>query len=290
MSLRQFFISNRWWGKFLGALLGYILGGPAGALIGILIGNYFDRSLSHHFSHPMWQYYVEKRRAAQNIFFDATFSIMGHIAKKDGRVSEQEIQVAKDLMVEMRLNKEQKSKAQQLFNEGKKSSFVLVEKLNDLSTICQSNTELLKLFVDIQYRVALAGGLTFEKIQALDFILHQLGFAPLRSQYRYNEGFSETAHNSTSSGRSYTYNRSRGYQNAYQPPPNSLDRAYAILETNKEASRAEVKRAYRRLISRNHPDKLIAQGLPEEMIRIANEKTQTITKAYEQICASQGWS
>ncbi len=50
-----------------------------------------------------------------------------------------------------------------------------------------------------------------------------------------------------------------------------------------------MKRAYRRLISRNHPDKLIAQGLPEEMIKIANDKTQKITKAYEQICTSKGW-
>ena len=70
---------------------------------------------------------------------------------------------------------------------------------------------------------------------------------------------------------------------------NNLDHAYALIEVNPKSSKQEVKKAYRRLISRNHPDKLIAQGLPEEMIKIANEKTQKIMKAYELICKTKGW-
>ena len=68
-----------------------------------------------------------------------------------------------------------------------------------------------------------------------------------------------------------------------------LDHAYAILEVSPTSSKQDVKRAYRRLMSKNHPDKLIAKGLPESMIKIANEKTQAISKAYEQICESKGW-
>lgn len=290
MNFRQFFISTQWWGKLVGAFLGYIVGGSAGALFGILIGNFFDRALVEYYNRPDWYYYSEKRDAVQKVFFEATFSIMGHIAKADGRVSEQEIQMAKNLMDEMRLNREQRTAAQNFFNEGKKITFDMVEILNSLENACRDNSDLLKLFMDIQYRGALADGLSERKIQALDVIFQRLGFAPLRSQYRFYEdfGFQNNRNSSQSSNqRSYSYNRSRGYQ--APPQQNGLAHAYAILELNQNANKQEVKRAYRRLISRNHPDKLIAQGLPEEMIKIANDKTQKITKAYEQICTSKGW-
>jgi len=55
-----------------------------------------------------------------------------------------------------------------------------------------------------------------------------------------------------------------------------------------KASDAEVKKAYRRLMSQNHPDKLVARGLPEEMMKVATEKTQEIKAAYEQVKAARG--
>lgn len=295
MNLRQFFTSNQWWGKLIGAFLGYLMGGPAGALFGILIGNFFDRSMVGHYNRPHWYYHTEKRQAVQKVFFEATFSVIGHIAKADGRVSEQEIHMAKMLMDEMRLNREQKTMAQRFFNEGKAANFNLAGILTALHEACQDNPELLKLFMDIQYRAAQTDGLSEKKIKALDVVFRRMGFAPLRDQYRFYEDFGSTSDSrysssqSSSQQRSYTYNRSRGYQAGYQNRQDSLTHAYAILELNHDANKQEVKRAYRRLISRNHPDKLIAQGLPEEMIKIANDKTQKITKAYEQICVSKGW-
>ena len=80
-------------------------------------------------------------------------------------------------------------------------------------------------------------------------------------------------------------------QHYYQQSASSslLSQAYVLLDISPTSTKQEVKRAYRRLISRNHPDKLIAQGLPEAMIKVANNKTQQITKAYQQICTSKGW-
>lgn len=285
MNFRQFFTSHQWWGKLLGAFFGYLIGGSAGALFGILIGNFFDRGMVSHYTRPHWHYHSEKRQAVQKIFFEATFSVMGHLAKADGRVSEQEIHMAKTLMDEMRLNHAQKTLAKRFFNEGKAENFNLSRILTLLQDACRDNQELLKLFMDIQYRVAQTDGSSNMKLQALDVIFRQMGFAPLNQQYRFYEDFGYQSSRQSSNQRSSSHQNNRNYH----APQNTLMQAYTILEINHTASKQEVKSAYRRLISRNHPDKLIAQGLPEEMIKIANDKTQKIRKAYEQICVSKGW-
>ncbi|TAL61376.1 MAG: co-chaperone DjlA [Legionella sp.] len=289
MNLREFFTTNSWWGKLLGAFFGYLSGGPAGAFFGILIGNFFDRGLTAHFTNPHWLYHAEKQKAVQKIFFQATFLVMGHVAKADGVISEQEIEMAKLLMNEMRLNKEQKTLAKQLFNEGKQPAFNLSATLTQLQTACRDNRDLLKLFVDIQYRASLVDGLSPQKIKVLDTIFTLLGFAPLHKQYRFYEDFGSQAYDQEESQQYKQQQSSSSYREQKYSPHHHLNHAYALLEVEPTASKQEVKRAYRRMMSRNHPDKLIAQGLPQEMIKIANDKTQKILKAYELICEAKGW-
>lgn len=284
MNFREFFITNTWWGKILGAFFGYLTGGSMGALFGILLGNFFDRGLASHFSNPHWLYHAEKRKLVQKVFFETTFSVMGHIAKADGVVTQQELQMAQQLMDEMRLSREQKTLAKRLFNEGKQSNYSLNTVLTLLKTTCRENRELLKLFVDIQYRASLIDGLSPKKMKVLDEIFTFLGFAPLHKQYRFYEDFGYRNREQPEEPRQQQ--SSRGH---YQTPSYALDHAFALLEVEPTASKSDVKRAYRRLMSRNHPDKLIAQGLPQEMIKIANDKTQKILKAYELICDSKGW-
>lgn len=308
MSFKDFFTLSTWWGKLLGAFFGYLTAGPIGALFGILVGNFFDRGLATHFSDPHWYYLSEKRAHVQKIFFETTFSVMGHIAKADGRVTEQEVNMARLLMREMQLSKDQKLLAKKLFNEGKESSFKLELTLNQLQRACRDNRDLLKLFVDIQYRAAQVDGLTTQKIKALDTVFSCLGFAPLHKQYRFFDDFSYSSYaqqqqEQEERRQQYQKNQyqhkqqqqesSSSSQNQYyyrkKSPQNTLAHAYALLEVTPEASKQVVKHAYRKLLSRNHPDKLIAKGLPEEMIKIANDKTHKIMKAYELICQSKGW-
>ncbi len=252
---------------------------------------FFDRGLASHFANPHLLYHQEKREVVQKMFFQATFSVLGYLAKVDGRVSEQEIKMAELLMAEMGLSKEQKKLAKYLFNEGKNPAFKLESALVHLRKVCHDNRELLKLFIDIQYRAAMIDGLSQPKIKALDLIFSYLGFAPLHQQYRFYEDFTGTSSHHHSKQERSSSSSSQQRQSAYQPPPppNSLAQAYALLECSESATRQEVKKAYRRLLSRNHPDKLIAQGLPEEMIKIANNKTHQIMKAYELICQTKGW-
>jgi len=160
MKLRQYFATHSWWGKLIGAFLGYLVAGPAGALFGILIGNVFDRGLAEHFARPQWHYHAETRETVQKIFFEATFSVMGHVAKSDGRISKEEISLARTLMQEMGLSSEQKKVAILFFNEGKKTDFDLKQILTLLKNATHDNLELLKLFIDIQYRVAQVDGLS----------------------------------------------------------------------------------------------------------------------------------
>jgi DnaJ like chaperone protein len=271
----------------IGAFWGYLMAGPMGALFGILIGNFFDRGLSEHFSRPHWSYYAEKKTATQKIFFDATFTIMGHIAKVDGRVSEQEIEMARRLMKELRLTKKQESEAQSCFNRGKQPDFDLQHMLTILQKELRHHPALLKLFIDLQYRAAQIDGLSHKKQQVINTILLEMGFAPLNRQYRFYEDFgNDSSHQKT---RQQYSSSGAGYQQKTSSSKGRLEHAYAILGVSPNTNKQDLKRAYRQLMSRNHPDKLIAKGLPEAMIKIANEKTQAISKAYTQICESRGW-
>ena len=71
------------------------------------------------------------------------------------------------------------------------------------------------------------------------------------------------------------------------PPAELLSDAYALLGVKKTNSDAEIKKAYRRLMNQHHPDKLIAKGLPEEMIKLATQKTQEIKAAHDLVKAER---
>lgn len=297
MNFKEFFTANSWWGKFLGAFFGYCIAGPLGILIGLFVGTVVVRRLSDHYANPQWFYFREKNEAVQKVFFETTFSVMGYIAKADGRVSEQELNMARLLMQEMHLHREQKIEAMHLFNEGKNPHFNLKQKIAELQKACKDNRELLKLFMDIQYQAAKTDDLTTRKIQVLDVIFSHLGFMPFHQQYRFYEDFGsahrytdeneEQQQSKANQSSSESYSSYSNYN--YKPTRTNLDHAYALIDVSPSASKQEVKRAYRRLLSRNHPDKLISKGLPQEMIKMANEKTQKIVKAYELICTSKGW-
>ena len=80
-----------------------------------------------------------------------------------------------------------------------------------------------------------------------------------------------------------------GRRAAQQPSGPTLRDAYAILNISSGTGDAEVKKAYRRLLSQHHPDKLVSKGLPEEMMKMAAQKTHEIRKAYEKVKESRGF-
>lgn len=269
------------WGKLIGGFFGLLLAGPFGLLIGVFIGHLFDRGLTRH---QGWTLSAGSSSLAQQVFFDSTFLVMGHIAKLDGRISEAEIQAARAIMNRLGLTEAMRQQAINMFNKGKQSSFNLEETLKKLAQTCHRNKVLLKLFVEIQTQTALAEHkLTPEKQEVLQKICRYLGFAPLNFSFfehlfNFEQAFRQQS-GRQQQGRSYS---------SYSQHQLNLKDAYAILGIPETATPADIKKAYRKQMSQHHPDKLLAKGLPEEMIKIATEKTQNIKSAYDRICAAKG--
>ena len=248
-----------WWGKLIGGALGFMMGGPLGAMLGGTIGHQFDSGMSG--SSRMGIGDNERTQAA---FFTATFSVMGYIAKADGRVSEHEIQAARSLMRQMQLNDAQQTAAIDLFQKGKEADFPLDEVLQQFRSECHRRTTLLRMFLEIQVQAAMADGrMDPAESQVLRHIGEMLGFDAPQIEQLIN----------------FVSGAASGHGQQVQP----VSEAYQLLGVAPDASDAEVKKAYRRLTNQHHPDKLVAKGMPEEMVKLANEKTQEIRKAWERI-------
>ena len=260
-------MTYRW--RFLLSLLGFAFYGLNGALVGFVLGFFLD----------MYQRQDQKKhsQAIQRVFFDVSFQVMGYLAKSDGRVSEREISTARLIMSQMGLNETMKQEAIRLFTEGKQQEFDIVNAMNRLKRACWRHPSLLKMFLDFQYQMANAddGQISTGKRQAFEHICRLLGVQGFR-------------HNQYHRSRS---NQHSGYQQRYGSGQRSctLSDAYRTLDVTSDATDAEVKKAYRRLMSRNHPDRLIAKGVPPEMIKLATQKTQQIKEAYEKIKAYRGF-
>lgn len=258
-----------WWGKLLGGAFGYLIGGPLGAILGAALGHGFDKGVRELRANG-WSLGDQQR--VQTAFFTATFSVMGHICKADGRVSEDEIIAARAVMSQMELSPDLKLTAMRLFTEGKKPGFPLDAALEQFRRECHRRHTLLRLFVEIQLQAALADGkLAHEERAILLHICDRLGIS--QAEFTQLEGMAGAE-------RHYSRRDDR---------PASLHDAYALLGVSPQQSEAEIKKAYRRLLNQHHPDKLVAKGLPEEMMKLAAQKTHEIKTAYEQIKAARGF-
>ena len=270
------------WGKIAGAIFGYSMGGFVGLIIGVLIGHYLDRGLKQAFQHDQFgfNYRPGNQEQIQTAFFTAVFSVMGHIAKADGRVSESEISMARNIMRQMQLNSDQEKKAVELFTKGKAPDFPLEDVIDNFHRECHHNRNLERMFIEILLYAAYADGHMHDAERHIFYrICSRMGisefeFLRIEKMVHAQQAF---------------HGQGAGYQQASQKPPqNILADAYAALGIEKTASDAEVKKAYRRQMNQHHPDKLVAKGLPEEMIKLANEKAQEIKAAYETICKARG--
>ncbi len=264
-----------WIGKLIGALLGYILTRrPMGVLLGLIIGHFVDQAIVRGRQGPR-----ADLATVRATFFRSVFSVMGHVAKSDGRVSEQDIAAARGIFRQFQLNDADTHAAMQFYSAGKAPDFDLAAVLAELSAACRGREGLLRMFLEIQMRAALLGdGLAgasratlLRVAQAID--VSSVEFAHLETLLRLQAQAGA---------------RGPGRASGARPSADALAEAYEVLGMPRTATDAEVKRAYRKLMSENHPDKLMARGLPESMLDVAKRKTQAIQAAWERVRESRG--
>lgn len=259
-------LTKAWQGKAIGVTVGIFAGGPVGALIGAFVGHWFDQQSQADGEAPA----SIPAEQVQDTFFRTAFQTMGYIAKADGRVSEEDIQAARAMMAELKLEESQVQLAIECFTAGKATDFPLRATLSKLGEVCRARPDLKRMFVQMQLQTALhadalhqpARKVIARVCEALDVSTYELVQmeALLRMQMR----------------------------GAQSKDAGGLQSAYEVLGVTAQSSDADVTKAYRRLMNQNHPDKLVAKGLPESMMAMAAEKTRQIRAAYERIAAARG--
>lgn len=246
---------------FIGAFLGLLLGNFPGLLIGAVLGYFADQVLKRAVLGGL--------RVAQAELVDTAFSIMGALCKADSVVTREEIRVVERMFDMLRLSPEQRGRAKAAFTRGKQPDFGLDAAVDRFAEISRRRGPLIQLFLQLQVMaVAADGRVDPAEHEMLVRIARRLGLherdvAQLEALLRAGAA---------------------GPSGAGRPAPaERLEDAYAALGLSPDASPAEIKRAYRRLISQNHPDKLAARGLPESMRPVAEERSRELNAAYDLI-------
>ena len=255
------------YGKVIGVLIGLMAGGIFGLILGVAVGHAFDRGLmaTLKFGSP------ENIERIKTSFFETTFLLSGYVAKSDGRVSEQEIKHTELVFDQMKLGAEQRAKAIELFRKGAAEDFQIEPVLSAFLQVCGSQRQLQQTLLMFLVSLAMAD----QRIEsgekaALERIAITIGFGAARLEQLLR----------MASAQEHFHGREGGYA---AQPGTSLDDAYTALGVEKTVSDRDLKQAYRRRMSENHPDKLIAKGVPEDMVKLATERSQEIQAAYEMI-------
>ena len=241
------------------------------ALLGLVVGHLFDKG----YNQIQAEGSPERRREIEQTFFETVFRLLGHLAKADGRVSESEIKQTEAYMNEMGLTPEHRQQAIALFKEGVATEFDPDAQVARFREVCGRRANLVRMLLIYLVNIALADGeLDEQEVQVLRQIALGLGL----SSAMFEQLLRMIQAQNSFSGQ-------QRYQGGASGPSarDRLRQAYDALGVSLEARDAEVKKAYRKLMSEYHPDKLIGQGVPEDMIKEATERSQEIRTAYDLI-------
>ncbi|MEL6869254.1 MAG: co-chaperone DjlA [Pseudomonadota bacterium] len=251
-------------GKLLGGIAGLATGKWPLALFGLVLGHQFDRG---------YQKYA--RGALPSNFVPVAFSIMGHLAKADGRVSEDEIRWARTAMHALSLSGEQTRAAMQHFNRGKDDGFALERTLGTLREQAgaghATGRRLVELLLPILLMKREASAQERRVLWQVcqEFGISRVELAQIEAATRIEQRFKPASGGA-------------GQQD-------DATHAFAILGLSVDASDKEIKKAYRRLTNRYHPDKLSGAKASSDALTAAGKKTREIRKAYELLRDRRGF-
>lgn len=269
--------------KYITAVLFYLFFDSLwGAFFGFLIGGFISFKLSGGLIGKLSGFgnvggITGIKTETQSVFFQTVFTLMGKLAKADGRVSEVEIAHVEKFMTQLNMSSKNRKQAINHFQTGASADYqidALIEKFINVST----SSNLKQMLMVYLLRVAAADGkLAQQEMDLIKDISQKLGyneqqFAQLMAMLQGQDQFAGGQYGGSASN----------YRSV-----DAIAAAYQALGVSKDDSDSDIKKTYRRLVREYHPDKLMGQGLPEEMIKEATERSQEIQTAYDTIKKSR---
>jgi len=206
----------------------------------------------------------------------AMFMVLGRIAKMDGRVTQKEIDYAGQIMLRMALNAEKRREAIAAYGQGKHPDADLSESVASAVKVMGRRSALAKLFLQIQCEAAyLKGNLRLKDKMLLRNVAEQFGYS--KSEFLAIASATQAEH--------YQRFDANPCGETKKPQGRSfLQNAYCVLQLEPGVEDGEIRRAYLRMMSRYHPDKLASKGASEEALKQAQENAMAIRSAYEALC------
>lgn len=237
------------YGKLAGAAAGLYMGGPLGALLGSIAGHYFvDKELPFD---------PDKKPEDQVAFSIGIIALSAKMAKADGLVTRDEIDAFRHIF---KVPPEDAKNVGRLFDLAKKSVSGFEAYAGQLAGLFNGRLEVLEDVVDGLFHIAKADGVLHPaELIYLENVAVIFGFS--------HEDFIRI--------------KARHMAQDQRDP-------YVTLGVSRDESSEYIKHTYRKLVAKNHPDKLIARGVPEEAIVIANDKLAAINSAYDEIVKERG--
>ncbi len=242
------------WGKVIGGAAGFALGGPIGAILGVAAGHFVDRMAVGRRVRRLGAGDQETKQAAVSI---ALVVLAAKMAKADGRVTREEIDAFKRVFA---VPQAHAAAIGRIWDEARREATGFEPYAEQIVQIFPHDTTMREELLGALFQIAMADGELHERERdyltrvAQIFGFDERGFAQIMARHM-----------------------GGGESDPYQ-----------VLGVEPKASDEEIKQTYRRLIREHHPDKLIAEGMPEEMIQVANEQMAAINAAYDRIAKLRG--
>jgi len=237
------------------SIWGTILGGAAGFAIGGPIGALMGGAAVHFASKAARG---QIGATTQQAIFAAGFiALCAKMAKADGVVTRDEVNVFKKAF---HVEPSEAKRVGWFFDEAKKDVAGFDAYAGQLYRQFHNQPAVLEQVIDLLFHIAMADGvmhpaeMDYLREVARIFNISEVDFSRIRESHT---------------------------------GPDQSD-PYTVLGLEHNASDKEVKSAYRKLIKEHHPDLLMAQGVPEELIDVANDKLASINDAYDKIAKARG--
>ncbi len=246
------------WGKIIGGTIGFFaLGGPLGALMGLAAGHLVDQTLRGR--RPAVTHQGSSTDELQVAFTLAVIALVAKLAKADGRVTQDEVQALKRVLP---VPKSASGDVGRIFNAAKESAEGYESYARQIASLLSHSRAVREDLLGALLMVAHVDGHYHAAERAIiNDVGRIFGFSP--ADMRRLEGM-------------------------FAATGDTSGNPYEILGVSAEASDRDVKAAYRKLLQENHPDRVTAQGLPEEFIEVANRKMAEINAAWDRIKKERG--